>query len=528
MKKPKDTRSPGEKLYQRFESFPLLWGYTYLSRHFSFPSPTFHLNLINDALKYQYLAIAAPRGFSKTTILGFLYLIHRICFQKHPFIVILSNTFSQASLLLKAVKMEFKENNKLRADFPIRTVKDAEDMSIFRHRAGFETMVICKGAEQAGSIRGSKFGAFRPTLILLDDIENDELVRSPERRVKLQEDFDNAIVPAGDTNTQYIIVGTIMHDDSLLAKMVSPEYYQEYHKSVYKSLYRDRKTGEYFSLWPEKFPVSKLLQIMKNHPVTFAREMQNNPVAGTMARFKKEDFRYWRIENLDYLLFDESGNTVSRGSLLDCRAAVSCDLAWEEKKEGDFSVIMPGFLTPQSDILIDSYICKKGMRPHEIEEILFTMEQRLHNLTASSVPIGFEKAQLEKVMQYLLKEAMRKRNKYLLFKPLLWDGDKIQRAETRLEPRYAQHTVYHRQGMGELETQLLRFPSGAHEDTVDAAQGLVQLLQYPKKKKSEPEKDGAFEWYRNKAIEAGKPAKKRYIYGQKNKYFGIPAIESYT
>ncbi len=197
--------------------------------------------------------------------------------------------------------------------------------------------------------------------------------------------------------------------------------------------------------------------------------------------------------------------------------------AWEEKRESDYSVVIPAFLTPQSDILVDDYICKKGMRPHEMEEILFSMETRLRSLTKTTIYIGWEKAKLEKVMQFLMKQAMRRRNHYLMFKPLIWDTDKVQRVLTRLEPRYAQHTLYHRRNMGELEHQLLRFPSGTHDDLPDALQGIVQLLQYPRlKKKIIETKDDEFEWWRKQALNLNKPPKKRYVFGRKN-VIEIPA-----
>ena len=111
-----------------------------------------------------------------------------------------------------------------------------------------------------------------------------------------------------------------------------------------------------------------------------------------------------------------------------------------------------------------------------------------------------------------------------MFKDLAWDLDKIQRVVTRLDPRYAQHSIYHKKGMGELEYQLSRFPSGKHDDLPDALQGLVQLLQYPKTKKKVVEEDTEFEWWRKQAINRNKPRK--YVFGKPKKW-GIPAQEAY-
>jgi hypothetical protein len=503
------------------------WGRFYCRKHFTLISPMFHEEILYFCLNSRWLAVASPRESSKSTLLVFLYPAFCIAEKKKHFIVVTMNTYAKATSALGAVKDEFRTNERLKNHYNITFEKDSEGDTVFVHPNGYRTRVLCKGHEQIGSVRGEKFGPYRPDLIIGDDLEDDIMVRSRERRDNLKEEFDHALLPAGDKALcQYIFIGTILHDDSLMAKLVSKEHYTEYKKLFYRAL--NEINEKEVSLWKEKWSVDDLKRLQKENPSVFAKEYQNDPVSGTMRRFHKEDFRYWAIENLNYVLFDETSQITAKGDLKTCKSAIACDLAWEEKRESDFSVIVPAFLTPQSDILVENYICKKGMRPHEIEEVIFSMEERLRTFTGTSVPIGWEKAKLEKVIQFLLTQAMKRRNQFLLFKPLQWDTDKIQRIETRLEPRYAQHTIYHRRNMGELEYQLLRFPSGVHDDLPDALQGLVQLLQYPKTiRKIEVEKDDEFEWWRNQALKIRKPNKETFIFGVKGKKIEIPAKSAY-
>ena len=114
-----------------------------------------------------------------------------------------------------------------------------------------------------------------------------------------------------------------------------------------------------------------------------------------------------------------------------------------------------------------------------------------------------------------------------MFKDLAWDADKIERIVTRLEPRYAQHSIFHLRDMGDLEHQLLRIPSGTHDDLVDCEQGLIQLLQYPKKKGKDPIKDDAFNWFRQLAIEARNPQRNDFVFGRRGIDRGIPAKKSW-
>ena len=516
-----------DKIQDKLSTNQMFWGMFFCERHFGMPSPWFHSEVLKYCNNTRYLAVAAPRESSKSTLLTFLYPAHAIALKRYHFIIIVMNTYAKAAGALSSIKDEFKTNEKLKNTYGVQFEKDSEGDTIFIHPDGFKIRVLCKGHEQIGSVRGEKFGPFRPDLIIGDDLEDDTMVRSRDRRENLKSEFDNALIPAGDRKLcKYIFIGTILHDDSLMAKLVAPETYTEYEKLFY--IARNTIKGKQVSLWKEKWDVEWLNDLEKRSPDVFAKEYQNDPVFGAKRKFHKEDFRYWTIEEDNAVLFDLNNRIISKHPLNTCKAAIACDLAWETKRESDFSVIVPAFLTPNSDLLIETYNCKKGMRPHEIEEILFSMEERLRALTGGSVPIGWEKAKLEKVMQYLLKQAMRERNKYLLFKPLQWDTDKIQRVITRLEPRYSQHVIYHRRGMGELEHQLLRFPSGAHDDLPDALQGLVQLLQYPRSKKKPIEKgEDAFQWWQNKAKVHHKPPKKRFVFGNRANRVEIPSKVSW-
>ena len=167
------------------------------------------------------------------------------------------------------------------------------------------------------------------------------------------------------------------------------------------------------------------------------------------------------------------------------------------------------------------------MRPDETEELLFTMVERLENLTSTVVPIGFEKAMLENVTQWLLKQGMRRRNKFITTKELVWDADKLTRIETRLQPRYCQHVIYHMNGMGELEYQLERFPSGTHDDLPDALQGLVQLLQFPKAKQKPTQADDEFMRMRQRIVDEKKPKINRGKINAKKEFPRWPVYTSW-
>ena len=489
----------------------LLWGRTLFPEHFRSQSPYFHyeISALADS-GTKYLAVAAPRESAKSTLLCFNLPINRICYKKKHFIVIISNTFSKAAKHLATIKDEILHNEFLKGLHPgIRLEKDADGDAIFVHPDGFKTEVMCAGHEQIPRLRGVKFGAYRPDLIIGDDMEDDEMVLSQDRRKKLADDFDTALIPAGDRDTcQFIFIGTVLHDDALIAKLISPEYYHEYKKIKYIA-HIDADTPKERSLWNAKWTVEDLKKIRKTKPSTYAKELQNDPVAGGERRFDRKDYRYWKIIGEDYAILDgQTKQPIGRGSLRDCKGAISCDLAWSEKRTADRTVLLPGLLTPNNDLLLLEYVHEIGLRPDRISDFLFAMVERLRKITGNYISVGIEKAMLENVTKWVLRGEMKKRNDPFVTKELVWDSDKLTRIESRLLPRYNQHMIYHLENMGDLEHQLERFPYGTHDDLIDALQGLVQLLQFPKSLQKKPDTTDAFEWWREKAIKNPKPKKK--------------------
>lgn len=478
-------------VYDLFEQQPILFGLTYFPHHLRDRSPYFHWLLITESYKHRFFAAQAPRGSAKSTVLGFLKRTHHIAFKRKRFIIIVQNTYKKAVGTLEGIKDEFRYNERLKADFGVTLEKDSEGDTIFRHRDGFRTRVLCKGVEQIGSIRGERFGAYRPDDILGDDMEDDEMVKSSERRQSLKDLYDNALIPAGDIKTLEVdIIGTILHDDSLMADLVSKDRYTDYRKLFFKSRVKNAVSDITESLWPERWTVADLDEMERLKPEAFAKEMQGDPSSGSLETIRREDFRYWRMEEGQAVLYGEDNEVRARWKLTDCRAGVGIDLAWESKEANDFAALVPGLITPANDLLIDTYICKKGLRPDEFENIVFDMNERYERLTGKRVCFGFEKAKLEKVMKWFLQEAMKRRGKYLWFKDINWGTqDKISRIMFRIANRYTQHSVYHQKGMGDLENQLIRLRSAAHDDLADALGMLPEMLAYSPivEKKKEPE-----------------------------------------
>lgn len=165
-----------------------------------------------------YLAIVAFRGSGKSTIANLMYPIWAMLGPLNKkFVLILSLNQSQARNHLQNIKRQFEGNDLLRKDFgPLEEESDEWGaMSLVFPKYG--ARISAASTEQ--SIRGIRHGAYRPDLIIADDVEDINSVKTLEGRNKTHEWFTGEVLPAGDVGTKIVVVGNLLHEDSLMMRI---------------------------------------------------------------------------------------------------------------------------------------------------------------------------------------------------------------------------------------------------------------------------------------------------------------------
>jgi predicted phage terminase large subunit-like protein len=128
---------------------------------------------------------------------------------------IIMNTEEQAAEMLESIKAELDTNPRLALDFP---------ESVGRGKVWQATTAITANnikiriGGTGKKIRGMKHGAYRPDLIFLDDLENDEQVRQKAQRDKVAKYVLSAVLglapPSGGMDVFW--VGTSLHYDAAI------------------------------------------------------------------------------------------------------------------------------------------------------------------------------------------------------------------------------------------------------------------------------------------------------------------------
>lgn len=165
--------------------------------------------------KGQLDAIAAPRGEAKSTIVSQLFVLWCLIANRKKHALVVMDSIDQAYPMLEAIKAELEFNPRIRIDFPeIAGAGRVWQVGTIITRLDQKVQVAGSGKK----LRGLRHGAYRPDLVVLDDIENDEQVRSPEQRDKLHSWLRKTVLPLGsaDGKLDIIYIGTILHYDSVL------------------------------------------------------------------------------------------------------------------------------------------------------------------------------------------------------------------------------------------------------------------------------------------------------------------------
>ena len=441
-------------IFKRRENIHL-FGWFVARPYFPLETPPFHkeiLDLISDK-NNRRIGVIAPRGHAKSTTVDMTYPLWAGCFEQEEFIVIISDTYTQAAEFINALKDEFENNPKIKWLFGNMKGDDWQDGEF----------VLSNGIKYAAKgsgmkIRGIRHRHTRPTLMIFDDIENDENIKSAEQRQKLYHWFTKAAIPALARGGRAVVIGTILHFDSLVNKvMKQQDVFKSWHTRIFYAITTE-EDGTERALWPEHRSLEKL-RAMRDDPsdqdfigsITFAQEYQHKP-------FSEED----AIIQPDWIKECEPSQVPDKHARL--ARVLTIDPAASERQTADFTAMIV------ADLYTDGNVYIRAIRNQRTSPSVTADTIRELDEIYKPQVIGIEKGALGLVFRDLLEG--------LPVIGLEPDKDKVRRllAVSRFFEAGRVYTVKNIQNGQAFREQLIEFPKGTHDDMVDAAAYAVRLL----------------------------------------------------
>lgn len=433
--------------------------------------------MLNSKRSESY-ALAAPRGEAKSTIVTRLFSLYCMVTEQKRYIVIISNTYEQAAEFLAAIKSELEFNTRLKIDFPKvfgmgNTWQDGKIVS--------KNNIKVQVAGAAKALRGFVHGAYRPDLVILDDLENDENVKKPEQRDKLQDWLNSTVMKLGAVGEKFDVfyIGTILHYDSVLNRILKNKGWKT---KIFKALI---KWPDNMALWDkfealfhgegeevaEKFylknkkemdkgavvswasrPLYELMRIRaKDGHKNFDSELQNDPVSGDDAPFADVVQFYHEVPR-DIITFASVDPSLGRAGL-----------------SRDPSAILVGAYQQSTGKLFVLEASIKKRLPDRIIEDVIALHAKYHCLVWAVEAVQFQ----EFLRTELIKRSAA-RGLPVPARAVTPHADKLLRIES-LQPHIANGLILLHPTQQTLLEQLRHFPKADHDDGPDALHMLWAL-----------------------------------------------------
>lgn len=478
-------------------------------------APDFHqelcgiLDSLNEDIR-QKICWSVPRGHAKSAYLSNIFPVHQIVYGKRHYILIVSETEGMSRKFVEWVADQLKFNQKLRDDFGImlHENKMANDQD---NQEGFVTTnnIRVQSASIGKQLRGARHGAFRPDLVILDDLESSKNTNTKELREKNLHWFNSVIMPIGDiTRTSFIYMGTLVHGQGLLPAVLGRS---DFKGKIYSAIVSEPKNIElwdkleailrdqtnpdrehdaevfYYSnkeemddgaltLWNDRFTYFELMKIKVNvGSRAFGSEYLNRPTDDETAIFKRNYMQFF--DNKD--LYNHDGRPIN------LEIYGFWDIAIGKNDRSDYNAIVTIGRDKRTGILyvLDAWAGKVPM--HKALEVAIEKIQEFgHNA------FGVETVQAQFDMYRQLRERLVKMGYYktrlLAVNP---KGKKEDRIE-QLEPLIEQGTVRLKQNQRLLLEMLEQFPSHDHDDLPDALASAVEIAGKQRKRTYYKKPDG--------------------------------------
>lgn len=462
-------------------------------------APNFHKELcgILDILNHEptkKICNSMPRGHGKSAYLSNIFPVHQIVFNKRHYILIISETEKMAQRFVEWVGEQLKFNQKLREDFgeklsPNKMRNETDNLE------GFVTFndVKVQSASIGKQLRGARHKAFRPDLVILDDLESSKNTNTKELRDKNLHWFNSVVMPIGDiTRTAFIYMGTLVHGQGLLPNVLQRSDFQG---RIYSAIVSEPVNTElweqlenilrdvdnpnrgmladnfYFenkaamdegavTLWNERFTYYDLIKIKVNVGTkAFASEYLNKPSDDDSAVFKSEYFQYYDDKDLYYgkqklnlEIFGFWDIAIGKNSRSDYNAIV---IIGRDKRTGVIYVL---------DAFAEKIPMHKALQV-AYEKILYWKPKHF----------GVETVQAQYDMYRQLRELLVVKGIYntrvLAVNPKGKKEDRIEQLEPLIEGGYVRFKKSQRLLIEMLEL----FPSHDHDDLPDALASVVEM-----------------------------------------------------
>jgi len=439
--------------------------------------PFFHKeiwDLIDSPARYVNIEIF--RGGAKTTLLRIL-TAKRTAYRISRTILYVGKSQSHASRSLLWLQKQIEQNTKFAQTFGLvkGTKWNSEEMEVVSTVDGTSTWIVAFGI--TGSTRGLNFDDYRPDLIIVDDVVDEENAANIEQRDKTEKLVLGAIKesltpPTENPFAKMVILQTPQNDEDLSRKAAKDAQFVSARFGCWTKETEWLDISERKSIWPERFTTQYLQEewqaaANRNTLSIFAREMECKLIVPENSIFREKWIQFFGEsedepepplhEMVTELIIDPvpppSERELAKGLKGKDFEALAVVGRWKNK----YYVLE-----------LSSY---HGHDPSWTVSEFFRLAYKWKIRKAVVEAVNYQRT-----LQWLLREAMKKAGRYYVIEDFPDKRKKTQKITDGLQGPLSEGAVYIRRSQTVLQSQIVSYPHVPHDDEIEVvAIGVTSL-----------------------------------------------------
>jgi phage terminase large subunit-like protein len=419
--------------------------------------PPFHKDMYALASSgAKRIAISAPRGFAKSIIFSKIYSIYLACTKRASRILLLSATGTLSRQWIAQIKSEFENNRYILDTDPngvgfgdLRGKIWTQDCLEVTHPDGFTCEILAKG-------RGYQVRGFRPDVIIVDDLEDDDSIRKEDQRKIIKNWFDRAVINTLPPDAQLVVIGTRLSPLALLSDVLErPGYVSRKFKAII-----DDGAGlwEGRPLWPEYWPMTKLrARFDEIGEEAFYAEFMDEPRSSSNPVFFKEWIQHYNHTDAKFLVDKDKG----------MHTIIGIDPAISKSERADDTALCVISATYESEPIyyIRQVHYLHGATPAQVVDAALNLYRRYEGKEIVCEDNAYQAALIYEFSRFATEH-----HRHATVLPIRSYQDKVIRARNAQSFFENMRVFFNSEDKGckRLEEQMLSFPEGERDDGVDA------------------------------------------------------------
>lgn len=467
--------TPKQQVIELCKNDLLYFGKVISPQTFYFPSAQIHeeiSTLIMDR-EIRQIMIQAPRGIGKSK-LNLFNILHHITFDEGDKVVVIqSKTRKEAVNRLTDLKEILNYNQVYKDMFGYA----GEQVASFWREDKVKTTIngwrVSLNALGTGQpVRGMLEGDTRITLYVLDDPDDEDNTVTKEQMEKNFDKFLGGIAGLDRRNGRVIVIGTPIRQGCIVDRLHNSTGWDT---RLYKCIDENGNL-----LWEEMYP-KKWLDTKKEELKEqgmlrkFYSEYMCEIVGEEDQLFKPEYIRYWdgNLEGGYLTITHLDDNELPTKKIVAVNVFLGIDPASSTKQTADYSVTMPVAYDGEN-IYVLPYFRKRVTPTAHAEQIIETIKL-LKPVRAQVETVGYQEMMRQYLRQRLDEENIWVGGLETKFNPRT---EKSVRLEG-LHPLFYNKKVFIKKSMTELFDELMTYPRGRHDDTLDGLYYATRKLISP-------------------------------------------------